>query len=400
VKVRDLLGRVPESESLAPLALEARTRIITYAFWHGLSNEEVSAVFIEGRKLAARINDSRGLANLLAQYGAFCCLDATPQEALEPFEEAVRLADQVGDAPLRVGTRFGLSIAYFYLGRLRDSLPLSAECVEMSRADPMLVTRIFGISGTGILSFRGWGLLEMGRFRDAEDAFRRSDEAIRRLGETMVLSWNQSYWAALCERSADADGALRHGRLAVELAERSRNSAALTFAYSANGLALLSNGRWREAIDSFERSLATSSRTGAGRVFDGLTLSGLARAYFGLGETERALPTAEQAVQACDQARTKAWECGALLALARIRRAMDGSSGQSESDASLRRAALLVQDTGARSYEPFLHVERAELARLTGDDAARQRELREAHRLFTEIGAPIRAAEVARELES
>jgi hypothetical protein len=56
--------------------------------------------------------------------------------------------------------------------------------------------------------------------------------------------------------------------------------------------------------------------------------------------------------------------------------------------------------SGAKSYEPFLHVERAELARLTGDEVTRQREFREAHRLFLEIGAPIRAAEVARELES
>jgi hypothetical protein len=54
--------------------------------------------------------------------------------------------------------------------------------------------------------------------------------------------------------------------------------------------------------------------------------------------------------------------------------------------------------SGAKSYEPFLYVERAELAKLTGDDALRERELREAHRLFTEIGAPIRAAEVAKEL--
>jgi hypothetical protein len=54
--------------------------------------------------------------------------------------------------------------------------------------------------------------------------------------------------------------------------------------------------------------------------------------------------------------------------------------------------------SGAKSYEPFLRVERAELARLNGDDTARRRELREAHRLFLEIGAPIRAAEVAKEV--
>jgi hypothetical protein len=53
---------------------------------------------------------------------------------------------------------------------------------------------------------------------------------------------------------------------------------------------------------------------------------------------------------------------------------------------------------GAKSYEPFLHVERAELAQLNGDNTTRRRELREAHRLFLDIGAPIRAAEVAKEL--
>jgi len=56
--------------------------------------------------------------------------------------------------------------------------------------------------------------------------------------------------------------------------------------------------------------------------------------------------------------------------------------------------------SGAKSYEPFLHVERAELAKLTGDEVAREREIREAHRMFLEIGAPIRAAEVAKELGS
>ena len=54
-----------------------------------------------------------------------------------------------------------------------------------------------------------------------------------------------------------------------------------------------------------------------------------------------------------------------------------------------------LEMSGAKSYQPFLHVERAEL----GDETTRQRELCEAHRLFLEIGAPIRAAEVAKELD-
>jgi hypothetical protein len=46
--------------------------------------------------------------------------------------------------------------------------------------------------------------------------------------------------------------------------------------------------------------------------------------------------------------------------------------------------------SGAKSYE-FLYVERAELSRLAHDETTWRRELREALRLFTEIGAPIHA---------
>jgi hypothetical protein len=69
-------------------------------------------------------------------------------------------------------------------------------------------------------------------------------------------------------------------------------------------------------------------------------------------------------------------------------------------EAALAEAEAWLEMSGATSYEPFPHVERAEQARLGGDDVARERELREAHRLFAEIGAPIRAAEVAKELGS
>jgi hypothetical protein len=60
----------------------------------------------------------------------------------------------------------------------------------------------------------------------------------------------------------------------------------------------------------------------------------------------------------------------------------------------------MAQATGARAFVPFIHVERAALAHLLGDEAVRERELHEAHRLFTEMGAPVRAEQVARELGS
>jgi hypothetical protein len=95
---------------------------------------------------------------------------------------------------------------------------------------------------------------------------------------------------------------------------------------------------------------------------------------------------------------TRLWEFSALLTRVRALRELHGVQGTAEIEATLAEADAWLEMSGAKSYEPFLHVERAEFARLNGNDAARQRELREAHRLFLEIGAPIRAAEVAREL--
>jgi hypothetical protein len=126
----------------------------------------------------------------------------------------------------------------------------------------------------------------------------------------------------------------------------------------------------------------------------------MAAAHLGLGDGEKALALAEEAIAVSLRRGTRFLEFSALLTRTRALRETQGLEATREMEATLAEADAWLEMSGAKSYEPFLHVERAELARLKGDEAGRQRELREAHRLFTEIGAPIRAAEVARELES
>lgn len=122
----------------------------------------------------------------------------------------------------------------------------------------------------------------------------------------------------------------------------------------------------------------------------------MAAAHLGLGDRARALTLAEEAIAVCR--RRGGWEFSALLTRIRALRETRGLQATRESEAALAEAEAWLEMSGAKSYEPFLHVERAELARLTGDDATRQRELREAHRLFLEIGGPIRAEQVAKDL--
>ena len=58
----------------------------------------------------------------------------------------------------------------------------------------------------------------------------------------------------------------------------------------------------------------------------------------------------------------------------------------------------LVETTTARGDLPDIHVERARLAGLRGDAPARERHFREAHRLFVEMAAVLRAEHVAAEM--
>ena len=53
---------------------------------------------------------------------------------------------------------------------------------------------------------------------------------------------------------------------------------------------------------------------------------------------------------------------------------------------------------GARGLEPDVLIERARLARLLGDEGRYRCDLSEARRLLTEMGAAIRAEQVAKEL--
>jgi hypothetical protein len=110
------------------------------------------------------------------------------------------------------------------------------------------------------------------------------------------------------------------------------------------------------------------------------------------------LTLGEEAIGFTRRLGARLWEFSTLLTRSRALRETHGVDATRKIEAALAEAVAWIEMSGAKSYEPFRCGERAELARLNGDEPGRERELREAHRLFTEIGAPIRAEQVAKEL--
>jgi hypothetical protein len=201
-----------------------------------------------------------------------------------------------------------------------------------------------------------------------------------------------------CEVTGEAVPALAHGREAVDYAEWMGNPAARSIAYLCLGLANVLKSAWHDALEVLRTAL-TIGRERRVLVNDGGVLAVMAAAHLGLGDSAKALTLAEEAIAVCRRSGVRFWEFSALRTRMRALRDLHGLDAKRDIEAALADADAWLEMSGAKSYEPFLHVERAELARLTGDEATRERELREAHRLFTEIGAPIWAAEVAKELE-
>jgi len=99
------------------------------------------------------------------------------------------------------------------------------------------------------------------------------------------------------------------------------------------------------------------------------------------------MATAEKALAASRRRGTKLWECYSHLALARSLMRFEGPAARNAIESALDEFVALVRATGAVALEPCAYEERANLARLLGDEAARRRELGEAHCLFTKMGA-------------
>jgi tetratricopeptide (TPR) repeat protein len=198
--------------------------------------------------------------------------------------------------------------------------------------------------------------------------------------------------ASVRDLSGDATRARVDALEAMEIGEQAHVSNTIAFAGTTLGSAHVQDGSWAEAVEVLERarSLVQKDRLG---ILKTLNLCPLARAYLGRGDGRKARELADEAV------RSGTWIALAQLTLARVLLGTEGSRAADAVEAALRRVDEIAERERARNLEAEMLEVRAELARLLGDLDEHERELREAHRLWTEMGATGHAERVARELE-
>ena len=399
-KVQAVLQPALASEDALALRIQAASELLKFGWRQGMSSDRVDEIFAEGKAHAVARGDVREQLRLLYGVGAHYMLSESPRRAIRFFEESLALAEATGDPELRWAAREPFEFALLLVGDLVPALRMNDEQIAFSRAEPAIGVAMVGFSTGFSFSHRGWILTDLGRFDEAAEAFRRGEELARRFNENEIVSMNEAMRARLFERTGDVQAALSTGRRAVESAERIGSHVARALAHGYYGTALGLNAEWQAARQSLALALEIARANRVGLFLEADFASALAEAHLGLGDSPRARALAGDAIQVALRMDMRVAEVRAQLALARVRRAVDGADGSAAIAAALDHAQALVQSTGARSYEPQIYVERARLAALRSDASGAQQWLREAHRLFTEMGATGYAERLAEELGS
>jgi tetratricopeptide (TPR) repeat protein len=377
------------------LRLQAASQLLVYGLRQGMSRERADEIFAEGRALAASRGSVREQVRLLYGIAINYLNLGELRRSISYCEEALALADASGEPELRWVPREILEFDLLGAGELDAALRVSDEQMELIQTDPLIGLEMVGISGANSWSHRMMILIDLGRFDEAEEASRRFGEMARRSNESELVCWNDCFLSRLYLRRGDVQSALSIARRAIESAERSGSLLGRVGSHGHYGAALAENGEWEAAIQSLDLALELMRANTVGHFWESDFAAALAEAHLGLANGPRARELADAAIGIARRMQMRVAEARALLARSRVLLALDGATAREEIESALDGAEALVHSTGARAWAPQILVERARLAGALSDVARREQWLREAHRLFTALGATGHAERVA-----
>jgi tetratricopeptide (TPR) repeat protein len=393
--VRELPESRRESTELAKLGAVASTQVLNLAWRMGLGDQESEAVFREGVAMAERCGDRGPQARIRAAWAIRLGLNKGDLDGYLRFgREASRLADRTDDVSIQLEVRSIAMYATGFSGRLAESLAMADDLIAAYDRHPA--------SDRGVLLanphhtalwWRSYLLSAMARLDESERETRRALARARERSDDELLVWSLSVAQELANLRGELGRVLDCARQAVEAAERCGSQALLSYAYHFLGLAHCFREEWEAAIPSLERAWAIARKTGTNIILMPAGRTRQAAAHLALGDRDQALALAREAVATPGSVMSR---ITATIGLAQVILAHDGECDPDEARRLLDGALDAIAASGFAAEEPHARVVRAQLAERAGDPAAREHELREAHRLWSEMGAAAHAERWAR----
>jgi adenylate cyclase len=398
-KVRELAEILGDLEEAISLRMQACLEIAGKGGWRlGLSDEEVKMLFAEGKRLGELRGDARYLAQLTFAYVTVVGpLEGDVRAYAERSLEVQRLAERLRDLELHCSALVTLSYSHYLMGRLAESLAFTERLSELAGGDWTLGIPSLGFSTyVWSLQMRAQVKVMMGRLDETRRELVHVVEIARETAEPEVLGWALHNWSDLEIFTGASEKAPGYAAECLQIAEKLGSTFSQVHALSGMAHAQSEQSLWKDAIGSLRRALDLAREHRTAREGEAYLLVRLANAYRGDGQLERARETIAEALAVAEERGARFSELEGNLVLARVW--MDTDAAAATVAEALDHARNCVEEFGARVYAPMVLLERARLVRLLDDGAAATAHLREAHRLYTEMGATGHAERLAREL--
>jgi class 3 adenylate cyclase/tetratricopeptide (TPR) repeat protein len=384
-RVYELAKSEPSTREAMTLRLRACSSLVITSYSIGLT-ERRERLAAEGRELAERLGDRVALCRL--EFGLANARTLTGGWSETPFVPAQRAVEIAADLDIQMQAeaRFLLGAVLWHGGRVPDALRVIDEGLELAGDDREFGAKLYGMSLNNFALFwKASALQWRGRHREATAYLERCAEVARERNEHFVLCMVHC-WSGSPHEELTGTGrqALALGQQAVEWAERSGASFDRTLAWLHLSWAQLMQGHVAQALDSLLRVDHLQRERGIAGFCANLGQGLLAEAHLAAGDPASARMVANRCTAERD---TWVYELRAHLSRSRVLRALDGPAARPEIEASLARAEVLLEWSGAQAFAPFIVEERARLAAvLDNEDGARDL-LRRARELFGEVEA-------------
>jgi hypothetical protein len=358
--------------------------------------DEAAAVFSEAERFADATGQSAIKVFLFAVYGAVRMMSDNLGEGHRLNLQAFQLAEDIGDPGLRAGARVPLAWSFYMLGHAGQAAAMAEEMIALIGEDPSMARGMVVTSPYAWCRMAGpFFAAHCGGLDKELPAIEQATELLGKEGDPEIQSHGHRNWAVIADLAgADPDAAAEHARLALEWAEEAGGAWSRIFNREAVAISHAQRGQLRRAIDVVNEGLAIARDRRIGLYNMPLLLATRARAQIGLGDIPGARTSATEAIDLAVRCGARHYEVRGRLQLARALLADLGPGDEQRVRAELDQALATVEALGIRVFTPYVHLERAQLARLLGDGAGYDEELRTAHRLFLDVGAYGRAGEI------
>jgi class 3 adenylate cyclase/tetratricopeptide (TPR) repeat protein len=357
-KVRELLSNLPSSQPIDYLKMMASGQIVNFGWREGIPAQEALLYFEEAKQLALALGDLRANALIHAAYGRNLANGGSADEYVEKVLEAKAIADQGNDVSVQIALKAVLCHALRTSGKMSEALEMNIEAMDRAHEIAKFDRQTLGFDvDVWLTVMRGQTLVMLGRGEEARPFLDRilglESSQVDALHHVIPsLAYVDLAWA-----TGNVELAQEHADRAFSIAAKTGNPYLRVYAQACRGISHIVAGRLTSAIEDLSDALRFARSRKAGLENEPRILADLANAYRQNGDQMMAFEIVNEAIRVATERHARVPECLARIVRGKLMLQSTNDDERDEGAKELERTKVLMRETGAALFEPFINAD-------------------------------------------